>query len=178
MGYQAESGPWRDMYLTGARELRSGVEPQPGGGVRIDVLRATPTAMLLDFLAVRLDGERAAGRTSTFDLTFPDFGETHRVRLRNSVIVHEAVAEGSPAAAIPPGGARASDATAAADPAAKPDARLTMNRAAFLQVAFAGAPLEPQIRSGAIRVEGDASAFGTLLGLLDTFTPDFAIVTP
>ena len=29
MGYQAESGPWRDFYLTGARELREGVGEFP-----------------------------------------------------------------------------------------------------------------------------------------------------
>jgi alkyl sulfatase BDS1-like metallo-beta-lactamase superfamily hydrolase len=53
-----------------------------------------------------------------------------------------------------------------------------MNRVVFLQVAFAGAPLAPQIESGAVKVEGDGAAFARLLGLLDTFTPDFAIVTP
>jgi alkyl sulfatase BDS1-like metallo-beta-lactamase superfamily hydrolase len=53
-----------------------------------------------------------------------------------------------------------------------------MSRAVFLQVAFAGTPLRPQIESGAVKVEGDGAAFETLLGLLDTFTPDFAIVTP
>ncbi|HEY9120477.1 MAG TPA: alkyl sulfatase dimerization domain-containing protein [Marinobacter sp.] len=26
LGYQAESGPWRDFYLTGAYELRHGPE--------------------------------------------------------------------------------------------------------------------------------------------------------
>lgn len=25
LGYQAESGPWRNFYLTGAQELRNGV---------------------------------------------------------------------------------------------------------------------------------------------------------
>src|SRR5690606_5646181 len=30
LGYRAESGPWRDVYLTGAHELRHGVRP---GGV-------------------------------------------------------------------------------------------------------------------------------------------------
>jgi alkyl sulfatase BDS1-like metallo-beta-lactamase superfamily hydrolase len=166
MGYQAEAGTWRDMYLTGARELRSGVPPPQAAGVRIDVLRNTPTAMLLDFLAVRLDGERAARqRPSTIDLTFPDFGESHRVRLRNGVLVHEA--------------RRSDDAEVApAQSSARPDAALTMSRVVFLQVAFAGAPLRPQIDNGAVKVEGDGAAFEKLLGLLDTFTPDFAIVTP
>lgn len=26
LGYQAESGPWRNFYLTGAQELRNGVQ--------------------------------------------------------------------------------------------------------------------------------------------------------
>jgi alkyl sulfatase BDS1-like metallo-beta-lactamase superfamily hydrolase len=165
MGYQAEAGTWRDMYLTGARELRSGVPPPQAAGVRIDVLRNTPSSMLLDFLAVRLDGERAAReRPTTIDLAFPDFGETHRVRLRNGVLIHEAR---SAAAEVAP-----------APPSARPDAVLTMSRAVFLQVAFAGTPLRPQIESGAVKVEGDGAAFEKLLGLLDTFTPDFAIVTP
>ena len=29
LGYQAESGPWRNFYLTAAQELRSGVAPLP-----------------------------------------------------------------------------------------------------------------------------------------------------
>lgn len=29
LGYQAESGPWRNFYLTGAQELRSGVKQMP-----------------------------------------------------------------------------------------------------------------------------------------------------
>jgi alkyl sulfatase BDS1-like metallo-beta-lactamase superfamily hydrolase len=158
MGYQSEAGTWRDMYLLGAQELRSGVAGRPAAGVRLDVLRNTPTSMLLDFLAVRLDGERAAREQPLeIELVFRDFGERHRVRMRNGVIVHE------PA---PAGGAPT------------PDATLSMNRAVFLQVAFGGAPLAPQIEGGAIEVEGESAAFATLLGLLDTFAPDFAVSTP
>ena len=29
LGYVAESGPWRNFYLSGARELREGVNPAP-----------------------------------------------------------------------------------------------------------------------------------------------------
>jgi alkyl sulfatase BDS1-like metallo-beta-lactamase superfamily hydrolase len=29
LGYQAESGPWRNFYLTGAKELREGVAKLP-----------------------------------------------------------------------------------------------------------------------------------------------------
>ena len=61
LGYQAESGPWRNFYLSGAKELRDGV-------VRVfapdtsnpDVIGAMSVGMLLDYLAIRLNGERAA----------------------------------------------------------------------------------------------------------------------
>ena len=43
LGYQAESGPWRSVYLQGAFELRHGV-PQPGGieTASPDTIRAMP----------------------------------------------------------------------------------------------------------------------------------------
>ncbi|WP_037607524.1 alkyl sulfatase dimerization domain-containing protein [Streptacidiphilus rugosus] len=66
LGYQAESGPWRDFYLTGAQELRHGTPQLPGlrSPLPPDVLRGMPGAMLLDYLAVRLDGPaHAAART-------------------------------------------------------------------------------------------------------------------
>src|SRR3954447_3573001 len=61
LGYRAESGPWRDFYLTGAQELRHGA-PHLGGSLAssVDVLRAMTTEMLVDLMAVRLDGARAA----------------------------------------------------------------------------------------------------------------------
>ena len=39
MGYQAESGPWRSVYLQGAFELRNGV-PSAGG---INTASPTPS---------------------------------------------------------------------------------------------------------------------------------------
>jgi alkyl sulfatase BDS1-like metallo-beta-lactamase superfamily hydrolase len=43
LGYRSESGPWRDVYLTGAHELRNGVE-QAGIDLAaaVDVLRKVP----------------------------------------------------------------------------------------------------------------------------------------
>jgi alkyl sulfatase BDS1-like metallo-beta-lactamase superfamily hydrolase len=41
MGYQAESGPWRNFYLTGAKELREGVKPLPiPGSASPDIVKA------------------------------------------------------------------------------------------------------------------------------------------
>lgn len=41
LGYQAESGPWRNFYLSGAEELRNGVDDSAGAGFRggLEVLR-------------------------------------------------------------------------------------------------------------------------------------------
>ena len=45
MGYQAESGPWRNFYLSGAKELRDGVLDLPAPkAVSPDTVRATPVS--------------------------------------------------------------------------------------------------------------------------------------
>jgi alkyl sulfatase BDS1-like metallo-beta-lactamase superfamily hydrolase len=63
LGYQAESGPWRGVYLMGAYELRNGV-PKMGGinTATPDTIKAMPPEMLFDYLAVRLNGPKAAGK--------------------------------------------------------------------------------------------------------------------
>ncbi len=60
LGFESEAGTWRNIYLTGAQELRDGVVPGPGAGFSPDVLQATTTAMLLDFAAVRVNPDKAA----------------------------------------------------------------------------------------------------------------------
>lgn len=155
MGYGAEAGTWRNTYLTGAQELRSGVMKLPGGGLNPQVLAATPTSMLLDVAAVRVNPDKAAARTFRVNLVLKDRGETHLIRVGNGVLVHE---EG------------------VSEPDA--DATVTMARPALLMTLFAGAPVKPMIDSGAIKIEGDASAYVALAGLLEVSDPLFGIVTP
>lgn len=114
MAYQAESAIWRNMYLTAARELSEGVTPSPPVGQGVDFIAATPTATLLDLLAVRLDPEKA--RDLTLNLAFPDRKESFAVSVRNGVLVHE------------PGAITDADLS------------LSMPRAAFLAAMFAGLP--------------------------------------
>src|SRR5262245_34911512 len=63
MGYQAESGPWRAIYLQGAFELRNGV-PQAGGTnvASPDTIKAMAPEMTLDYLAWRINSQTAAGK--------------------------------------------------------------------------------------------------------------------
>ncbi|WP_425230404.1 alkyl/aryl-sulfatase [Sphingomonas sp.] len=87
LGYQAESGPWRDFYLSGAKELRA---PLPKSGTprqgSLNQLRALPAGQLLEALAVRVDAARA--EDNRFVLGFTDTGEAFEVELSNGVLHH------------------------------------------------------------------------------------------
>jgi alkyl sulfatase BDS1-like metallo-beta-lactamase superfamily hydrolase len=89
LGYQAESGPWRDVYLTGAYELRHGT-PQTGINIATmkDMLLRTPVENFFDTLAVRLKAEDAADKTWRIRVHFTDLAETHVLWLENSVLHH------------------------------------------------------------------------------------------
>lgn len=60
MGYQAESGPWRNFYLTGAQELRNGVvKGATPNTASPDTVKAMSPEMFFDYLAVHINGEKA-----------------------------------------------------------------------------------------------------------------------
>lgn len=87
LGYQAESGPWRDVYLTGALELRQGT---PKTGIDIaamkDVFLQTPTSNFFDTLAVRLKAEDAADKNWHIKINFTDINESYLLWIENSVL--------------------------------------------------------------------------------------------
>ena len=89
LGYQAESGPWRDSYLTGAFELRHG---GPDVGVdlstAINMLKHAPIARFLDAMAARLDPKKAEGKEMIVNLVFTDIDSTHVLELKRSVLRH------------------------------------------------------------------------------------------
>ncbi|OHB30195.1 MAG: alkyl sulfatase [Phenylobacterium sp. RIFCSPHIGHO2_01_FULL_69_31] len=144
----AESAIWRNMYLTGARELRAGVVAGPGQSASLDFIRNTPTPMLLDLLAVRLDPAKSKGGEVAVDLIFPDRKERFRLRVKHDVLTYEA----DPKA----GGA---------------DGVFALPRAQFLAGALAGADLSGQATAG------DKTALAKLLGMLSAPRAGFPIVT-
>src|SRR5262249_53088332 len=89
LGYQAEAGTWRDIYLTGAQELRHGVAKLPPTTVSPDPIRATPTTMLFDFAAVRLNPDRAKDKHTVLNIVLSDTKEKHLVTIENEVMIHE-----------------------------------------------------------------------------------------
>jgi len=96
MGYQAESGPWRDFYLTGAQELRN---PRPPSATLRQAsagqLRTMPTDNVLDSLSVRLNGEKAGAVEIDFTAVFTDTGERFAISVENAVLHHRR-GEGGP----------------------------------------------------------------------------------
>ena len=66
----------RNSFLAGAYELRHGI---PGGippkGTGPDTIRAMPTDLLLNYMAIRLDSKKAAGIKFVINLVTPDTGE-------------------------------------------------------------------------------------------------------
>jgi alkyl sulfatase BDS1-like metallo-beta-lactamase superfamily hydrolase len=91
MGYQAESGPWRAFYLTGAMEAREPrpqpVAPRQGANAQLYSLSGDD---LLDSLSVRFNGEEAGATEFAFTLRFTDTGETFEVSIGNGVLRHRA----------------------------------------------------------------------------------------
>ena len=87
MGYQAESGPWRSVYLQGAFELRNGV-PAAGGinTASPDTIKAMPPEMTFDYFAVRLNGEKAAGKKITLNIEFTDLKKPYSLMIENGVL--------------------------------------------------------------------------------------------
>jgi linear primary-alkylsulfatase len=87
LGYQAESGPWRDVYLTAALELRHGLSkaslPLANG---LNLVKQMPITGFFDIMSVRLDGPAADGVCLTINFIFPDRDECYVLRLENSVL--------------------------------------------------------------------------------------------
>src|SRR3546814_266639 len=89
MGYQAESGPWRNFYLTGAKELREGVQKLPVPDTASpDTVRAMTLDMLFDYFAVRLNREKTAGKHVVLNLDFTDTDQKYMLEMGNSVLNH------------------------------------------------------------------------------------------
>ncbi len=64
LGFGAENATWRNFFLTGAKELREGIGGTPTPAAPRDIVANLSVAQLLDAMAIRLDGPRAAGASS------------------------------------------------------------------------------------------------------------------
>jgi alkyl sulfatase BDS1-like metallo-beta-lactamase superfamily hydrolase len=155
LAFESEAGTWRNIYLTGAQELRHGVANLPPGGMSIDVLTATTTPMLLDFAAVRVNPAKASARTFKINIELTDRNEQHLISVGNGVLIHEA---------------GVSDANAGAT--------ARMKRPELLMTLLGGVPAAGRIASGDIAVDGDGSLYEALIALIEPISANFPVVTP
>ncbi|MEB3051574.1 alkyl sulfatase dimerization domain-containing protein [Mycolicibacter sp. MYC123] len=155
LGYQAESGPWRAEYLQGAYELRNGVpDVAATDTVSPDTIRAMPPEKLFDYLAVRLNGPKAAGKKITLNMKFTDLKSEYGLTVENGVLNY------------------------APEPVAGADADLTLTKATLDDIELKNVSLDEAIATKKITIDGNRGAFDEFMGLLDTFPFWFNIVTP
>lgn len=93
LGHGAENGPWRNFYLTSAMELRHGENAALLDTANPEMATALTTEMLIDSIAVRIDGPRAWDEDLTIDLVLTDEGSHHRLTLHNGALTHRTVTD-------------------------------------------------------------------------------------
>lgn len=97
LGYQAESGPWRSIYLMGAHELRNGVPKAPALDLTgPDTIKAMPPDELFDYWGVRLNGPKAAGKDMRLGVDIADLHKQYTLTVRNGALTTEAKAARTP----------------------------------------------------------------------------------
>ena len=157
LAYQAESGPWRGFYLTGAKELREGRQKLPFDTTSsaTDVVAAMPTSLFFDALAVRLNGPDAFDTELLLNFVFTDTGETEVVDVRNAVLHHYS-----------------GDARTDADTTVK------LTREVWNRIVTKQTTMQARILAGDVDIDGSRLDLLAFFALLDDPEPDFEIVLP
>ena len=152
-GYQAESAIWRNMFLSGARDLREGMK----AGINaqsIDMISAIPTGLLLDSVSTRLDPKIIGDAALAMNFVISDRKETAKVTVGNSVMFSEM------------GRAHAA-----------PAVTITGPRQLFLALLFLKMPAA-QLQAAGLKIDGDRAAIEKLQAALDPMPGAFNIVEP
>lgn len=90
LGYQAESGTWRNCYLTAALELRHGNQAlvQTTVNTSSDMRNNMGAELILDYLGIALDKTALADRDFKVNVTCTDTGQTFVLRFKNGPMLH------------------------------------------------------------------------------------------
>ena len=154
IGYQKESPSVRNSFLAAANELRYGIPsdvPKIVSGP--DMIRALPTEMWLDFLAIRLDSKKAEGKAFTINLITPDNGEKFIIELNNATLTSIE-------------GYQAKDA----------NLTITINRSDLEETMVGVVSLEEQINSGRAKLVGNREVLEQLKSMLIHFDLGFELM--
>lgn len=156
LGFQTENATWRNAFLMGAYELRNGVPKMPGVVLASpDTIGAMSNSMLMDYLSIKLNAEKAAGKVYKINWVQPDTGEKIAITVENSTVTYKI-----------------------GEQISKPDVTLTLPRADFNKVLLGVSSLDQEIKAGHGKVTGDNKALTNFFASLDTFDTMFNVVTP
>ena len=153
-GYQKESPSLRNSFLAAANELRSGIPSDvPGITCAPDMIRALPTGMWLDFMAIRLDSKKAENKAFKINLITPDNNENFLVELSNATLTSIE-------------GFQAKDA----------DLTITINRSDLEKTLMGAVSFGEQIRLGNAKLKGNPKVLEQLKTVLVHFDLGFEML--
>ncbi len=152
LGYQTENGPWRNAFLTGAKELREEIKPTVLDNS--DSLLAMPTELVMDYAGILVDYEKAEGKEISLNLKLTDRNEKYHISLQNSVLVYRK------------------------DYIAKnEDFELIIDIPTFIGLIFKKIDIK-KVTSDSSKFKGDSKKIEELIKSLNPFAQSFNIVTP
>lgn len=156
MAYQAESGPWRDVYLSGAHELRNGKAAEAVSLASAkDMLIHTPVEKFFDAMAAQLNGPKADGVDLRLRVEFTDLASAYELWIENSVLHHQVAENKEPA-----------------------NSTIRISHEMFLDVILGLASLGDLAGSDELELDGSKLDLLRFFSLLDKNKEAFAIVEP
>ncbi|PSU36158.1 alkyl/aryl-sulfatase [Photobacterium lutimaris] len=152
-GYQAEGAGWRNVFLTGAQELRVGTMSGTAKSASPDLISQMTVSNLLDYLAVRVVAKEAEGKDFTIAIHLPDIEENHLLELSHGNLSNIMVNN-------------------------KPEAgtQLTIKKGDIVAVQLGEVTFDELLSSGKATLSGDKSALKTLTDIMVNFDDSFEIV--
>ena len=156
MAYQAESGPWRDIYLSGAKELSEGkTDENLSVFLARDFVLQVPMIEFMKALSVTLDARKAEGERLKINILFEELDQNFVLSIRNSVMYYSELPT---------------------DPSA--DASIIISRNLFYQIMMKQVGITDLLTSEELEVEGSVLKLITFFSLLGESNDNFNIVTP
>lgn len=155
LGYQTESGPWRNFYLTGARDLLKSDVPYTSQLINDGVIAQMDMDMLLDYCAIQIDGDKAADKDIVINIQFADTGDKVTLILKNGVLNHRIDRQEENA-----------------------DVSLAINKMDFMKLFFGQTDIATLNKSGKFRMTGSSDVLEELCSCFEPADPNFKIVLP
>lgn len=152
LGYQAESGTWRNAYLSGAKELREGTTTDTAlkANSSADLKKSMTPEMMMDYMGILTDSNAAQDVNLKINLNFTDT-DPYLLRVDSGVLLYQK-------------GIQADDA----------DATLTLPRVAMFTILNKDEAKQQET----IKIEGDQDILKKLTEHMVTFEYFFNIVEP